>query len=189
MKVEPNLDFNIISPLDYSNSWQYVLVLSFEVILHRPTSEKVVPTLSTGWQEEKCNAAYFQSCHSSPGTGSGPCGFCLMLTGLTGSTDYPSMAVQCHTGPLSVIPKKWLDPISFLVYNAGKKSQGHISQNRLYYFNQSFQGISESELISKAQHVWHQPVGFFSVVSQCSVLLVVADVFTQVFKQWSYSDC
>lgn len=46
MRVEPNLDFNIISPLDYSNSWKYVLVLSFKVILHRPTSEKVVPLLS-----------------------------------------------------------------------------------------------------------------------------------------------
>lgn len=48
MRVEPNLDFNIINPLDYSNSWKYVLVLSFKVILHRPTSEKVVPLLSAG---------------------------------------------------------------------------------------------------------------------------------------------
>ena len=47
-RVEPNLDFKIISPLDYSSSWQYVLVLYFKVILHRPMSEKVVPILNTG---------------------------------------------------------------------------------------------------------------------------------------------
>lgn len=43
-----------------------------------------------------------------------------------------------------------------------KKNHGYIPQNRLYSqsFNQSFQGISESELMSKAQHVWHQPVRF-----------------------------
>lgn len=41
-----------------------------------------------------------------------------------------------------------------------KKNQGYISQNRLYYFNQSFQGICERELVSKAQHVWQQPVRF-----------------------------
>lgn len=48
MRVEPSLDFNIFSFLDYSNSWQYVLVLSFNVILHRSASEKVIPILSTG---------------------------------------------------------------------------------------------------------------------------------------------
>lgn len=48
MKVEPNLDFNIISPLDYSNSWQCVLGLSFKVTLHRPTFKTVIPTHSTG---------------------------------------------------------------------------------------------------------------------------------------------
>lgn len=42
MRVEPNLDFNIFSLLDYSSSWQYVLELSFKVILHRSTSEKVI---------------------------------------------------------------------------------------------------------------------------------------------------
>lgn len=50
----------------------------------------------------------------------------------------------------------WID----LVHNAGKKYQGHILPNRLYYFNQSFWDISENVLISKAQHAWHQPVGF-----------------------------
>lgn len=48
MKVEPNLDFNIISPLDYSNSWQCVLGLSFKVTLHRPPFKTVIPTHSTG---------------------------------------------------------------------------------------------------------------------------------------------
>lgn len=45
MKVELNLDFNIISLLDYSNSWRYILVLSFKVTLHIPMSEKVIPIL------------------------------------------------------------------------------------------------------------------------------------------------
>lgn len=48
MRVELSLDFNIFSLLDYYNSWQYVLVLSFNVILHRSASEKVIPILSTG---------------------------------------------------------------------------------------------------------------------------------------------
>lgn len=58
MWVEPSLDFNIFCLLNYSNSWQYVLVLSFNVILPRPTSEKVIPILSTGQQEEKYNVAF-----------------------------------------------------------------------------------------------------------------------------------
>lgn len=45
MKVEPNLDFNTIGSPD---SWQYVLVLSFNVTLHRSTSKMIIPILSTG---------------------------------------------------------------------------------------------------------------------------------------------
>lgn len=48
MKVEPNLDFNTIGPLDYPSSWQYVLVLSFKVTLHRSTAKKMFPILSSG---------------------------------------------------------------------------------------------------------------------------------------------
>lgn len=49
-----------------------------------------------------------------------------------------------------------------------KKNQGHISQKKLYYFKQSFWGISKSELISKAQHVWHHSVDFLSGFSMFS---------------------
>lgn len=48
MRVELSLDFNIFGLLDHSNSWQYVLVLSFKVILQGSTFEMVIPILSTG---------------------------------------------------------------------------------------------------------------------------------------------
>ncbi|OWK61783.1 Iodotyrosine dehalogenase 1 [Lonchura striata] len=54
--------------------------------LQRATSEKVIPILSTGQQEEKYNVAF--RVVTLLGTVFSPCGFCLMLTGLTGSLEY-----------------------------------------------------------------------------------------------------
>lgn len=48
MRVEPNLDFNIANLVYYSSSWQYILILSFNVTLHKPLSGKVITIPSTG---------------------------------------------------------------------------------------------------------------------------------------------